>query len=232
MTENRSACAFCGIGPDKRACMNKDGKGPEFCPTLNIEGNMDEIRIEAASEYDDPVIREFARHASLQEGSCYINKEERPYVLHAAKTRIQEICEFADRIEAKRLGLAFCMGLAREGRMFAEILTRQGFEVISVGCKAGRIPKEKLGVLDEEKIHIGEFESACNPILQAKILNASQTGLNILLGLCVGHDALFLKYAETLTTVLAVKDRVTGHNPLAPLYTSGSYYGYLNREGF
>ena len=34
----------------------------------------------------------------------------------------------------------------------------------------------------------------CNPILQAKILNAEHTDLNIVMGLCVGHDRyLFLQ---------------------------------------
>jgi len=71
----------------------------------------------------------------------------------------------------------------------------------------------------------------CNPIFQAKLLNQSETELNILLGLCVGHDALFFKHAETPTTVLAVKDRVTGHNPLAAIYLSDSYYRKIKQTG-
>ena len=58
------------------------------------------------------------------------------------------------------------------------------------------------------------------------------TDLNVLVGLCVGHDALFFKYAEAFTTVLAVKDRVTGHNPLAALYPWHIYYRFLRRPGF
>jgi len=64
----------------------------------------------------------------------------------------------------------------------------------------------------------------CNPIYQARLLNNEKTEFNILLGLCVGHDSLFFKYAEAPNTVLAVKDRVTGHNPLAAIYLSQSYY--------
>ena len=40
----------------------------------------------------------------------------------------------------------------------------------------------------------------CNPILQAKLLNRAKTDLNVVIGLCVGHDSLFYKYAEALTT--------------------------------
>lgn len=58
------------------------------------------------------------------------------------------------------------------------------------------------------------------------------THFNIMLGLCIGHDSLFLKFVEGLTTVFAVKDRVTGHNPIAALYTSKSYYQRLMKLEF
>ncbi|HAA89823.1 MAG TPA: hypothetical protein DCE07_04510 [Peptococcaceae bacterium] len=48
-----------------------------------------------------------------------------------------------------------------------------------------------------------------------------------MLGLCIGHDTPFIKYCQAPVTVLAVKDRVTGHNPLAALYLSSSYYRRL-----
>ena len=50
---------------------------------------------------------------------------------------------------------------------------------------------------DSEKIHIGEHESMCNPILQAMLLNEAGTQFNIVLGLCVGHDSLFFRYARS-----------------------------------
>ena len=67
----------------------------------------------------------------------------------------------------------------------------------------------------------------CNPIGQAMIMNEAKTQFNVVLGLCVGHDSLFFKYSEALCTVLAVKDRLLGHNPLAAIYTSDSYYKFL-----
>jgi len=54
----------------------------------------------------------------------------------------------------------------------------------------------------------------------------------VLLALCIGHDTLFLKYCNVSCTVLEVKDRVLGHNPLAALYLSkGPHYGRLNLSG-
>ena len=51
------------------------------------------------------------------------------------------------------------------------------------------------------------------------------TDFNLMLGLCVGHDSMFLKYSEALVSVIAVKDRLLGHNPLAALYSG--YYAFL-----
>jgi uncharacterized metal-binding protein len=111
-------------------------------------------------------------------------------------------------------------------------LEAQGFEVVSVICKVGRTPKENIGIRGEEKVRIGEFESMCSPIAQAMILNEVKTDFNIMVGLCVGHDSLFLKYSEAYCTVLVAKDRVLGHNPCAALYTAGSFYARMLRKGF
>jgi uncharacterized metal-binding protein len=130
-----------------------------------------------------------------------------------------------------RLGLIFCVGLAKEAKIVSDIFKNHGFEIVSVVCKIGAIPKEEIGVKENEKIFIGEHESMCNPIAQAMIVNDAKVEFNVLLGLCVGHDSLFFKYAKAPTTVLAVKDRVTGHNPLATIYLSGSYYGWISKQG-
>jgi uncharacterized metal-binding protein len=226
--EISSACAYCQIAKEEKICLVEKGRGPKFCPTLN---RIDVVK-EAMREYDKKEIREFARQASIQEGECYANRDKKPYIRFPVKPRVQEICEFAHKMGFKRLGIAFCIGMMSEANILNKILVNQGFEVVSVMCKVGRVPKESIGVKDEEKICIGEFESMCNSITQAKILNQERTEFNILLGLCVGHDSLFFKYADAYTTVLVAKDRVLGHNPIAALYTSGSYYSRMMKPGF
>jgi uncharacterized metal-binding protein len=171
---------------------------------------------EARMTYDDPETQQLALAAARTEADRY------PF-----ETRLEEVMSFARRIDAKRLGIASCVGLIREARTLQEILTANGFEVASVCCKVGAIPKEEIGLADEEKIRPGQFEALCNPIAQAKLLNAAQTGLNVVVGLCVGHDSLFFRHSEAPVTVLVAKDRVTGHNPAAALYTSHSYYRRL-----
>ena len=83
------------------------------------------------------------------------------------------------------------------------------------------------GLREDEKVRPGTFEAACNPIAQAQLLNQAGTDMNILVGLCVGHDMLFTKYSDAPVTTLVAKDRVTGHNPVAVLYGQNHYYKRL-----
>lgn len=220
------ACASCDREVQLRLCMNRDGKPSKGCPTLTRK----DVLLEANREFDNPEVYEFARQASIQEAACYANRHQRPYIMQPTKTRMVEICEFAERMGYKRLGLAFCLGLSREAGIVEDILKSYGFEVVSTLCKAGGTPKEKIGIGDKDKIFQGTEESMCNPIYQAQLLNHEKTDFNVLLGLCVGHDSLFFKYAEAPTTVLAVKDRITGHNPLAAIYLSDTFYKKMKRN--
>ena len=121
-----------------------------------------------------------------------------------------------------------CIGLIREARIFARILRANGFEAYSVICKVAGQPKHRWA-----SPHNGESIGAamCNPILQARLLNEAHTDLNVVIGLCVGHDSLFYKYSDAYVTTLVTKDRVTGNNPTAALYTADSYYRKKFLEG-
>ena len=114
------------------------------------------------------------------------------------KPRIVEVIEFAGKMGYKALGLVFCIGLRKEARIVKNPLTRNGFAVVSGDCKIGRLPKERIGVRDDQNARIGGFEPICNPIDQAILHHPSSTEFNILMGLCVGHDSLFLRYAQAL----------------------------------
>jgi uncharacterized metal-binding protein len=130
-----------------------------------------------------------------------------------SQTRLAEIIEFARRAGFTRLGLAFCIALAKEADFVAMVLKRH-FKVDSVCCKIAGLNKDEFRM---RKIDPVKFEIACNPIGQARLLNRAGTELNVLMGLCIGHDILFQKYAEAPVTVLAVKDRVLANNPMAVL---------------
>jgi uncharacterized metal-binding protein len=227
MDSKYATCAVCPYEYSERYCMREQGKGPENCPSL-VHKDLKERALEALKS---PDVFEFARQASLQEGAGYNNRDKGYSHISPLKPRIVELIEFAHRMKFQRLGLVFCVGLRHEAALVHNILQNNNFETVSVVCKAGRVSKQELQL--EQKDHVDKTaanETMCNPILQAFVLNHYHTELNVLLGLCVGHDSLFIKYAEAFTTVLAVKDRLLGHNPLAAVYQYDSYYRYLKNQ--
>ncbi len=142
------------------------------------------------------------RTSSLIEGQFYMKK-----------TRLEELVLFCHEMGYRRLGIAFCIGLADEAKWLADYL-RKEFEVVSVCCKVCGIGKERL---DLQKINPNASESMCNPIGQAVLLNKAETDLNIICGLCIGHDIQFTAHSNSPVTTFIVKDRILGHNTVASL---------------
>ena len=207
-------CAICGV----RACSAEPGTKdyPPFCP-IPAEA---ELLAEVEQVYvEDEQVRRMALESARVEAAGYCRR-----------TRIEEIMDFAQRMDAHILGIAHCVGLMREARLAREIFMSGGFEVYTSCCKVGSIPKEAVGLADEEKIRPGQFEAVCSPVGQAALLAKAGTQLNVLIGLCVGHDSLFFMHSKAPVTVLVAKDRVLGHNPVACLYTSHSYYSRLTES--
>ena len=224
--------------PSCAKCVNRichpRGKGqteikiedaPPFCPMKLDKHALEKARL----EYQKEDVRYFAQQSSIQEFQCY-EPVEGGY--RTKFPRIEETIQFAKKMKYSKLGIVFCGGLHNEALSLTKIFEKKNFEVISVCCKTGAIPKEAIGLKPEEKIGGPDcFETMCNPIAQAEIMNHEKPDWVIMVGLCVGHDTTFIKYCERPVTCLAVKDRVTGHNPLAALYLSGSpYYKRLMAE--
>jgi uncharacterized metal-binding protein len=201
------SCVDCRTNP----CGGRNAaKYPDFCLTLKAEEELSARALKLLGEDKD---RAIAIAAAEVESEGY-----------GKLTRIEEIMLFARKIGAKKLGIATCMGLIEEARTLAKILRINDFEVCSAACKVGAVPKTDIG--------IPEFcectgKNMCNPILQALLLNEAKTDLNLVVGLCVGHDSLFMKHSDALCTTVVTKDRVLCHNPAAALYLTGSYYKRL-----
>ncbi|HEX9906981.1 MAG TPA: DUF1847 domain-containing protein [Thermoplasmata archaeon] len=135
-------------------------------------------------------------------------------------TRLEEIMLYAKRMRMKKLGIAFCVGLSKEAMVLDRILASKGFEVHSACCKICGLDKAELGVRKLESDALSE--AVCNPIGQALRLNACGTDMNIVVGLCMGHDILFARHSEAPSTTFIVKDRVLSHNPVGAIYSA--YY--------
>jgi len=190
-------CASCNI----HACSTGDlSKAPKGCPSLS--GEMKNL----ASLYQDDENLKISRASSIVVSDRY-----------GSKTRLEETMDFARECEYTNIGLAFCIGLTKEAEVLRDVLVSNGFHVNSILCKTGHLSREIIGIHDNPV-------AMCNPIAQAHFLNEAKTDLNILLGLCVGHDSLFIKYSDAPVTVFAVKDRVLCHNPLGAIYQADAYY--------
>ena len=210
MNEKTTKCLSC-IDCATTACRGKGGNYPEeFCLTTNMD---QEVMSEALKAYKEGQNNAIMKHAAEIENDGYCKW-----------CRVRETIEFAKRMGFRRIGIATCVGLISESRTLARLLRHYGFEVFGISCKAGAVSKVSVGISPRCE-QVGK--NMCNPIMQAKMLNKHKTELNIVMGLCVGHDSLFYKYSEAIVTTLVTKDRVTGHNPVAALYTSGSYYKHL-----
>ncbi|NLE64188.1 MAG: DUF1847 domain-containing protein [Bacteroidales bacterium] len=200
MKKYNPQCAKCTV----IRCSSKDQnkKVPSSCPTEN---------------YPD-LLKDSVKKLNLPENQAvnkgwlgYFSKvvnPEKPGEKYAW-TRIDEIIAYAKTRGMKKLGIATCYVLMPESKSLSEILENNGFTVISVCCLCGETNPGDIRM---------PGNICCNPILQAEILNREETELNMIVGLCLGHDILFLRYAKAETTPLIVKDRALGHNPVAALY--------------
>jgi len=198
---------------------------PGYCPT----GHGTEIIEQSFAEYrGDSEDARLALVAAKVEGLCYL-KTPGSTTVTARWTRVEDTIALARLMGWKKIGIATCIGLLAETDSLAEILTVQGLQPLTVCCKAGSIDKNSLGIAEEDKVRPNTFEPACNPIAQAELCNRAETDMNIIVGLCVGHDMLFNKYSKVPTTTLICKDRVTGHNPVAVLYGQNFYYKRLQK---
>ena len=206
MEEHSPQCVKCAIL--RCSSKEKSKKAPASCPT---EKYPDLVK-ETIAKYRLP-----ENQAVNQGWLGLMNKfhdPEKPREI-LSWTRVDEIMEYADIRGMTRLGIATCYGLMSESRFLSDILENNGFDVVSVSCLCGEVNPQDVDM---------PGDIMCNPIMQAEVLNREKTELNIMVGLCLGHDILFLRNCKAETTPLVVKDRATGHNPAVALYLGLGYF--------
>ena len=209
-------CAKCPVSNCESTSIEKLNRStlPENCP---IRTSSDIYKQSLVEYMEDPVRRLYVP-ATIAEKEAY---QRIRGTLMAVRPRIKELIEFAKLLNVGKIGIAFCAGLRDEARRITRFLEKQDFTVASTVCKCGAVDKTALGVDKKYKIGDSEkFESACNPVLQAKLLNKAKTEINVIVGLCIGHEMLFTMNSNAPVTTLIVKDRLLGHNPVIGLYTS------------
>ena len=202
---------YCSFNPKE---VLKKETLPQYCPIL-----LDSKTIEkSVKRYKDSKVKDLYGPATIVEKEAY---QKVRGVEMAVRPRIKELIEIAKLLNVKKIGIAFCAGLRDEASRLTSLLEEQRLPVVSVVCKCGGIDKAILGIPKRFKIGRPDlFEAACNPVLQAELLNKAKTEINVIIGLCIGHDMIFTKNSNAPVTTLIVKDRLLGHNPIIGLYSS------------
>jgi len=209
MEHEKILCSYCA----HKRCFSGDlSQVPGFCPSKTRAKMLEEAKQRLKDTSSQHMAQDVAR----------------TWKDYGKLTRVEETALYAKLRGYKKLGLAFCVGLSQEAELFTNYLFNEGFEVVSVCCMCGAMSSDDVELPEEDKIVPGFRQPMCNPVGQAAVLDGEVCELNILLGLCVGDDTLFIKHSQAPVTVLAVKDRVLAHNPLGALYTARHIYTRLN----
>jgi uncharacterized metal-binding protein len=115
-------------------------------------------------------------------------------------TRLRELAEFSRLLGVTRLGIGHAPDMVWEGQRVATFLRR----------------------FDLDPILPPQTES-CDPLGQADFFQRKETELNVVAGMHVVGEALFLKRSHVPAVVLLARDARLHHNPAAAIYTSRSY---------
>lgn len=195
--ENHMPCASC----QPQTCFTGQGEMPPGCPDQNREPR----------EIQEP-------------SDGYINYVSK--VGDKEINRLSELIEYAAFRGYKKVGIAGCIGLHDELRVITDVFKNSGLSLSTVMCKTGSLEKKTVGVPAKNRMTTesgyGIGIIACNPVAQALLLNREETELNCIVGLCAGHDSIFMKYSKAPVITLIAKDRSNSHNPASILY---NFYG-------
>lgn len=190
------ACSICAT----QACLRGEiERMPTTCPTRTASA----IARDARPYLDDATHREMlvADAAPFDESGRLRN-------------RVEELVFFAREMGMRRIGVAYCVSMTKEAQRLGRILRESGLEAELVCCRVGAIDYDEVGL---RKAHPGRFAATCNPVAQARLLDAKEVDLVAMMGLCIGHDLILQRESKAPVTTLVVKDRALDHRPIAAL---------------
>jgi len=194
--EKPYACASCA----KSSCLKGEfERMPTTCPT----------RTRPDIARDATPYTEELTHAEM------VSADATPFAADGEKrNRVEELAAYAKSQGLGRIGIAFCVSLTKEAQKLGKILREQGLQTELVCCRVGAIDYDEIGL---PKAHPERFAAICNPVAQAKLLNAKKVDLVAQVGLCIGHDLILQRECEVPVTTVVVKDRALDHHSVAAL---------------
>ena len=136
--------------------------------------------------------------------------------------RLSELIYFCLEMQYKRLGIAYCVDLEEPTEILVRLL-RRFFTVYPVCCRVGGVT-QMSPLHSDLKQHqkYGIEDTCCNPWGQAQILNQLGTDINVMVGLCMGADCVFMQGSLAPATGLFIKDKSLANNPIGAIYSE--YY--------
>ena len=190
------ACSVCVTA----ACLRGDAdRMPPACPTRT--------RAEVARDtlpYADAAMR---NEMSVADSAPFADDG-------SLRNRVEELAFYAKAQGFRRIGIAFCVSLIKEAQQLGRLLREQDLETELVCCRVGAIDYDEIGL---KKAQSDRFAAICNPVAQARLLNARSVNLVAQVGLCIGHDLILQRECDAPVTTLVVKDRVFDHHTIRAL---------------
>lgn len=120
--------------------------------------------------------------------------------------RVAEIVNYCHEAGIKKIGIANCISFNKQAKSLQQTLSAAGFEVDQAHCKLGHVRFKDL---------VPDYKGVmCNPVGQADYLAEKNTEINIMMGLCLGHDMIFNAKSKAPVTPIVVKDRKLNHRTL------------------
>ena len=193
-----SACSTC------RTAASFSGncdRMPEGCPTL--------ARPELTRDIGTYRMADRAHLMQVADAAPFTPAPER-----RKRDRVEELVFYAKERGLERIGVAFCVSMTKEAQELARVLEAEGLHAELACCRLGAVDYDEIGL---EKAHPERFAAICNPVAQARLLNAQGAQLIVQMGLCLGHDLILQEEAKVPVTTLVVKDRVHDHDPIRAL---------------
>lgn len=193
-----------------------DASGCSHCATAgSFKGDASRMPRTCPTRTRTELTRDVSAYLSPERQALMRAADETPLAPGGElRTRVEELVHYARRRGMRRVGVAFCVSLIQEAQQLGRILEAEGLAASLVCCRVGAVDYTEIGL---PKAHPEKFAAICNPVAQARLLNAASVDLVAQVGLCLGHDIVLQEECDAPVTTLVVKDRALDHQPLRAL---------------
>ncbi len=147
----------------------------------------------------EPSEAELINKANSATRKVFERRTKGDFTLNWLKTFLRDF--FGDQAT---IGVASCLGSIETARTVIEAIESEGMKTTLVTCKLGGLTVKNI-----DKPGVPCEHPGCNPVAQAKILNGLNVPVVVLVGLCIGHDMIFIKHCKSYVIPFITKMPLT-----------------------